>query len=190
MGFILKRICDITFSAAILILLAPLMLLLAVAVSFETKGNWLFRQERIGQGGKTFIIYKFRTMKVEQPKNALYYTVKGDPRITKIGKWLRLSSLDELPQIFNVLKGEMSLVGPRPDVPEQFKKYKGNELKRLSVLPGITGLAQVKQRLYGLANDDERLEWDLDYAEKHSFWVDLRILALTIIAVIKGKGAN
>jgi len=161
-----------------LLLLAPLLLLLALLVRLDSPGPVLFRQQRVGRGGKPFWILKFRTMVVEAERLGGYATLSGDPRITRVGRWLRRSSLDELPQLVNVVRGDMSLVGPRPDVPAQQCLYAPRDWQlRCSVRPGITGLAQV--RLRSLATYEQRLELDLCYARKHNFLLDLLVLIQT-----------
>jgi len=173
-----KRLSDLLAAAMALLLLAPLLLLLALLVRLDSPGPVLFRQQRVGRGGKPFWILKFRTMVVEAERLGGYATLSGDPRITRVGRWLRRSSLDELPQLVNVVRGDMSLVGPRPDVPAQQCLYAPRDWQlRCSVRPGITGLAQV--RLRSLATYEQRLELDLCYARKHNFLLDLLVLIQT-----------
>jgi lipopolysaccharide/colanic/teichoic acid biosynthesis glycosyltransferase len=148
----------------------------------------LFRQVRIGLGGREFGMYKFRSMVRNAAAVGPYYTNAADPRITRVGAFIRRTSLDELPQLFNVLAGDMSLVGPRPDVPAQRSLYTNGEwAQRCSVRPGITGLAQATLR--SEATPEQRLALDLRYAREHSLWLDLRILAWTV-GRLAGKGAN
>lgn len=194
----IKRAVDILISLLGIILLSPLFLIVAIIIKLDSRGNAIFRQIRIGKDGRPFVFYKFRTMKhgAEKLKDHLQhlsdikgpaFKIKKDPRITRVGRFLRKSSIDELPQLFNVLKGDMTLVGPRPPLPEEVKKYGRREKRRLKVKPGLTGLWQVSGR-----NDISFLEWmelDLYYIEHRSIVLDLKILIRTIPAVLSGKGA-
>jgi len=183
----LKRWFDILFSALLFMLLLPLFLLLALLIRSDSKGSVFYRQERIGKDGKSFYIYKFRSMVANADKIGGYSTSVGDSRITKIGAFLRKTSLDELPQLINVLLGEMSFVGPRPDVPQQEEGYSPHDWKkRHSVKPGITGLAQATLRSSALP--DERTKLDLEYVNQQSFLYDLKILWMTVKQVL-GKGS-
>lgn len=184
----MKRVLDVLVAAAALIVLTPVLALVALAIVLETGLPVLFRQVRIGLGGREFGMYKFRSMVRNAAAVGPYYTSAGDPRITRVGAFIRRTSLDELPQLFNVLAGDMSLVGPRPDVPAQRSLY-GAEAwaQRCSVRPGITGLAQATLR--SEATPEQRLALDLRYAREHSLWLDLRILAWTV-GRLAGKGAN
>ncbi len=167
--------------------LAPLMVLLALAVALESRGGALFRQRRVGLGGREFMILKFRSMVADADKKGPIRTGVGDARITKVGRILRKTSLDELPQLWNVLVGDMSLVGPRPDTPSQESDYSAEEWReRCSVRPGITGLAQATKR--SAATPEERLEADLEYARAPSLALDLKILALTVKQVVSRGG--
>src|SRR5206468_1268322 len=140
-----KRTIDIVLSAVTLVLFLPVMLVIAVAVKMTSPGEIVFRQLRGGKDGEPFIIYKFRTMTKDAPSSPLgSYAYQDDPRITSVGKFLRNASLDELPQMLNVLKGDMSIVGPRPDLPHHIEKYTPFQRQRLAVRPGITGWAQVQ----------------------------------------------
>ena len=182
---------DIVLSAAGLLLLAPVLLLAAVAVALDSAGPVLFRQTRLGLHGHEFGIFKFRSMGYSPPGAAdagPYFTVANDPRITRIGHFLRRSSIDELPQLFNVLMGDMSLVGPRPDLPAQRSGYAPADwATRCSVRPGITGLAQAQLR--SQATPAERLALDLQYARKRSLLLDAKIMLWTLQRA-GGKGAN
>ena len=176
----------------------PLMGLIALILKFDRSGAVLFRQARVGENGRTFNIIKFRTMTANPdqlpipdgaPETTQPYQIKSsaDPRVTRIGRFLRRTSLDELPQLFNVLKGEMSLVGPRPELPELVKNYEPWQYKRFSVPPGMTGWWQVhgrSDRPLHLNTQD-----DLYYIENYSILLDILILIYTIGAVISGKGA-
>lgn len=196
---IAKRTLDIVVASIGLVLLAPLMLLIAIAIKLDSPGPVLFRQVRIGKGGKPFWFIKFRSMvkNAEQikreliPKNEVrggpVFKMRNDPRVTRVGRFLRRYSLDELPQLIHVLHGEMSLVGPRPPLPSEVASYGEWEMRRLSVTPGLTCLWQISGR-----SDIGFREWvELDhiYIDTMSFWTDLKILLFTVPAVITGKGA-
>ena len=199
-----KRSLDIVGSAALLAGLSPLMLLIAGLVKLKSEGPVLFKQVRVGQRGRPFEMLKFRTMHVNNddrihqafvadlikaatPANGVFKIV-DDPRVTSIGRFLRKTSLDELPQLWNVVRGEMSLVGPRPPLPYEVKRYKPWHRRRiLEAKPGITGLWQVKGR--SRTTFDEMVRLDLRYARTRSLWMDIKILLATPGAVISGKGA-
>ncbi|HEX4916339.1 MAG TPA: sugar transferase [Limnobacter sp.] len=184
----MKRLFDIVLSAIALLLLSPVMLTIALLVFWQDGGSPLFLQTRVGRGCKPFQIYKFRTMVKDAHLKGQYFTVDNDPRITRLGKFLRKSSLDELPQLLNILFGHMSIVGPRPDVPAQQKLYQPHEWqKRHTVRPGLTGLAQVRRRLE--SGHAPRLALDLEYVDNHSFLGDLAIIVQTAWQVIS-KGGN
>ena len=189
---LLKRIFDVVFSAGILVILAPLMVLIAIAVKLSSPGPVLFRQQRVGLDGKLFNMYKFRTMRVSAPSESdTVWTTTGDPRRTAIGALLRRSSLDELPQFFNVLRGDMSVVGPRPERPHFVRKFEqeyAGYRTRHHLRVGITGWAQVKG-YRGDTSIERRVEHDLYYIENWSFWFDLRIVAMTIINGLVNKNA-
>ena len=200
----LKRVLDVTVALAGLALLSPLLIVIAVAVRLDSPGPVLFRQQRVGLHGKPFCILKFRSMRwqpVTDTPAAPALTVAGDARVTRIGRWLRASKLDELPQLINVLRGEMSLVGPRPEVPRYVAHYPPDVRERvLSVRPGITDEASILFRNEGeilsQAADPEhayltevlprKLAIYDSYARSHSFVGDLRILARTLLRVIGG----
>lgn len=184
----MKRVVDALGALVGLLLLAPVLLGVALAIYAESGRPVLFRQARVGRGGKTFPIFKFRSMVVNAASIGPYYTSGDDPRITRVGRFIRRTSLDELPQLINVLRGDMSLVGPRPDVPAQEALYSPQDwAARCSVRPGITGLAQAKLR--SEATPEQRLALDLDYVKTHTLWLDLRILWWTL-ARLSGRGAN
>lgn len=186
MGSTLKRLIDVLVASVAGIFLLPLLVAVAALVKLTSKGPVLFTQERVGLGCRCFMIYKFRTMVVDAEKIGGYQTQQGDPRITPVGGFLRRSSIDELPQLLNVIKGDMSLVGPRPDTPMQQAGYLPNDwVKRHAVRPGITGLAQATIRSGGTT--DERLNLDLRYVEDKSFFFDLKILLLTVKSLFSGK---
>ena len=183
----IKRTVDMVLSSFAIALLTPLFLIVALIIRLDDGGPTFFRQKRVGLRGKPFIIYKFRTMVVGADTTGPYFTERNDERITRIGGFLRKSSIDELPQIINILKGEMSLVGPRPDIPAQKILYDEVDWeKRLSVRPGLTGLAQVELR-----SDDShesRLDLDLRYVENHDIWLDILIILRTVLR-LNGRGS-
>lgn len=182
----MKRSFDFVLSLAVLLIIWPLLFFLAVIVRCDSPGPVLYRQQRVGLSGKVFDIYKFRSMVSNADQLGCYQTSRGDPRITRSGRWLRKTSLDELPQLLNVLSGDMSLVGPRPDVPAQQKDYLPEEWHwRTTVRPGITGLAQATLR--SEATHEQRVALDLQYVQKHSLLIDLKILAMTVGQVL-GRG--
>jgi exopolysaccharide biosynthesis polyprenyl glycosylphosphotransferase len=184
---VLKRALDIVVASFLLVLFAPLMAGIALAIRLDSKGPALFKQVRVGKHGKLFEMYKFRTMYVDADPYAPAPTDPNDPRITRIGKWLRRYSLDEFPQLINVLKGEMSMVGPRPEMPFLVEQYEEWQRRRLDVKPGVTGLWQIVGRKnLPLALN---LEYDFYYIKNQSLFFDIVILLKTIPAVIFGKGA-
>lgn len=197
----LKRGLDLLLAAAGLVVLSPLLVVLAVAVKLDSPGPVLFRQVRLGVGGRPFRILKFRTMvddaerrrndvaHLNQYRDTRLFKAPADPRVTRVGRVLRRTSLDELPQLLNVLRGEMSLVGPRPPLPEEVSAYAAHELVRLAVVPGITGPWQANGRSDVLDfSDVVRLE--REYIRDWSLWLDLRILMRTLLAVVRGVGAR
>jgi lipopolysaccharide/colanic/teichoic acid biosynthesis glycosyltransferase len=184
----MKRALDLVMALLALLLFSPLLLAAAAAIALESGRPILFRQTRLGLHGREFRMYKFRSMVVNAAARGPYYTADADPRVTRVGRWLRRTSIDELPQLLNVLKGDMSLVGPRPDVPEQRRLYSDADwAQRCSVRPGITGLAQATLR--SEATPAQRLALDLRYAREHSLGLDLRIIGWTL-ARATGKGSN
>jgi lipopolysaccharide/colanic/teichoic acid biosynthesis glycosyltransferase len=183
---------DVVGSLMALVVLAPVMAILAILVRLSSPGPVIFRQERIGKNGRPFIIYKFRTMYVDAEKEGPALSREGDPRITPIGRWLRKTRLDELPQFWNLLKGDMSLVGPRPERAYYINQIvkKASEYKQLlKVRPGITSLGMVK---YGYASSVEemieRMRYDLIYLANRSFLLDIKILLYTILRVLQARG--
>ncbi len=186
-----KRFFDILFSGIFLIILSPILLIFSIWIKVDSKGPIFFRQERLGYRGKTFRIFKFRTMVVnaEHIGDGLSIKTEGDPRITRIGRFLRKYSIDELPQLINVFIGDMSLVGPRP--PVTYHPYKGIEnypdwaIKRFEMRPGITGLAQVRYR--NSKTWDERFVVDIEYVEKFNLLLDLKIIFGTVGRVFASK---
>lgn len=184
----MKRAMDIVLSSLALLLLSPVLLAVALAVALESGRPVVFVQTRIGRDDREFGMFKFRSMVRNAAAIGPYHTGANDPRITRVGRVIRRTSLDELPQLVNVLRGDMSLVGPRPDVPPQRALYRqGDWARRCSVRPGITGLAQAMVRSEG--TPAERLALDLRYVAEHSLWLDLQILWLTV-ARLSGKGSN
>ena len=189
----LKRLGDLLLSLFALLLLWPVLAVCAIAVAATSPGGALFRQQRVGVGGVPFTIYKFRSMRADAPSVGPHFTAAGDPRITPVGRFLRRTSLDELPQLLNVMRGDMSLVGPRPNVFRQREEYTQEEWDaRNAVRPGITGLAQA--RLRSAATQEQRTALDLEYArargELARFVFDLKIIWLTVWTVAGGKGGN
>jgi lipopolysaccharide/colanic/teichoic acid biosynthesis glycosyltransferase len=184
----MKRLMDVVLSLGALLALSPVLAAVAIAIALESGFPVLFKQVRVGRGGREFGIYKFRSMVRNAAAIGPYHTADNDPRITKVGRFIRRTSLDELPQLLNVLKGEMSLVGPRPDVPAQRALYtEADWALRCSVRPGITGLAQAELR--SAATPEQRLALDLRYAREHDLALDLRIMLRTL-ARLRGQGAN
>jgi len=175
----MKRGVDILISLWALIILIPVMIIVFLWIKFESKGSAIFVQKRVGRNGSVFHMYKFRSMEANAVTNGPHFTKVNDSRITNSGKFIRRTSLDELPQLFNVLMGDMSLVGPRPNVPVQRDEYTEDEwTKRNTVHPGITGLAQATLR--SEATPEERTRLDLEYVEQASFIFDIKIILLTI----------
>jgi lipopolysaccharide/colanic/teichoic acid biosynthesis glycosyltransferase len=184
----MKRLLDIVLSLVALLLLSPLLVLAALAICFDSGSPVLFRQTRIGRYAREFSMYKFRSMVINAAELGSYYTVCGDPRITRIGRFIRRTSIDELPQLLNVLRGDMSLVGPRPHVPAERALYTAEDwVGRCQVRPGITGLAQVRGR--SDITFDQQRAFDLEYVRNHSVWLDMRILWWTICQ-LGGRHAN
>ena len=182
----MKRTTDILLAAACLAMLWPLMLVVAVVTLLQDGRPVLYSHERVGYRGARFRLWKFRTMRREQAVGQPV-TVARDARITPLGRWLRAFKLDELPQLINVLRGEMSLVGPRPCTPYDFEQYLPWHKERLNALPGLTGLWQVSGR--SSLSFEEMVKLDLYYVEHWSLWFDLKILFRTIGAVIRAEGA-
>ena len=183
----MTRPLDAALAALLLAIASPLLALAAIAIRVESRGPVFYRQRRVGHGGQPFDLWKLRTMVpgAETMGDGIYVT-EGDPRITRIGRLLRRFSLDELPNLVNVLKGEMAIVGPRPTVQEQVDRYTERQLRRLEVKPGITGWAQVNGRTS--LSWPERIELDVWYVEHRSLWLDLRILARTARMLATGHG--
>lgn len=196
--FAIKRLMDIIFSLIGIIILSPIFLILTIWIKLDSKGPAVFKQVRVGKNGKNFTIYKFRTMVVSaeakkeleiDPSNMdnFVFQSRSDNRVTKAGAFLRKTSLDEIPQLFNVLFGHMSLIGPRPEIPDVVKYYPEDYYQRLLVLPGITGLAQVNGR--GEIELGKTIYYDLTYIKNFSLWLDIKILFQTVVKVFKSEGA-
>lgn len=181
---VLKRLLDFAASLALLIVGAPLLILVACAITLDSPGPLLFTQKRVGKEGKQFTIYKFRTMQVNAPPYQISPSSPTDSRITRVGRYLRRTSLDEIPQLLNVLKGEMSLVGPRPEMPFIVERYSVRDRQRLQVKPGLTGLWQLSGDRAFLIH--ENLEYDLYYMQNRNLFMDLAILLHTTIFAMRG----
>ena len=183
----MTRLLDITVAALALIVCSPLLLLAAVAIALESRGGVIYRHQRIGRDGVPFELWKLRTMvSGAERMGAGLYIEPGDTRITRVGALLRRFSLDELPNLVNVLGGQMSIVGPRPTVAVQVERYTPHQRRRLEVKPGITGWAQVNGRTS--ISWPERIELDVWYVDHRSVWLDLRILARTVKLLVTGRG--
>jgi len=200
LGEVLKRLLDVVAAAVGLVVLSPLMAVIALAIRWDSPGPVFYRAKRVGKGGKLFLMYKFRTMVADAEKMGPSITVKDDPRITRVGRFLRKTKLDELPQLINVLKGEMSLVGPRPETPSMVEHYTPEQRRVLEVTPGITGLAQLyysnEEEMLNPDNWHEeyvrkilphKLALDLLYIEHRSLALDLTIIGRTILKLVRRK---
>ncbi|KAA6464958.1 sugar transferase [Acidobacteria bacterium AB60] len=197
LALMLKRAVDVVFSALALVVLSPLMLALAIAIKLDSHGPVFYASERIGKRGRVFRCMKFRTMVRDAEKRqaeimhmnerqGVLFKISNDPRITTLGRFLRKYSLDELPQFFNVLKGDMSIVGPRPPLASEVREYKLSHLRRLDVTPGITGLWQVQGRQD--PSFDSYISLDVTYIENWSVWLDIKIILRTVVVVFAGTG--
>ncbi len=186
MYLLLKRAFGLVVSGLMLVILSPLLAGIVVAIRLTSRGPALFRQERAGRNGRPFTFYKFRTMRLEVDPFAPSPKSGDDPRLTKIGRFLREYSLDELPQLVNIVKGDMSLVGPRPLYVSQIAEWDERQSKRLLVPPGLTGLAQICGR--GELTREEKLELDVKYVEQASLALDVRILLTTCVRVFGRQG--
>jgi lipopolysaccharide/colanic/teichoic acid biosynthesis glycosyltransferase len=193
---------EMLLSAIALIVTAPICLVIYVLIKLDSPGPAIFRQKRVGIGGNTFSFYKFRTLYADAKErfpelyayrytpeqlDELYFKVENDPRVTRVGTWLRKSTLDELPNFINVLTGEMSLVGPRPEIPEMLPYYDDETKVKFAVLPGVTGLSQVSGR--GKLNFRDTVRLDVDYVKNKNLMLDIKILFKTILLTIKRDGA-
>lgn len=191
-----KRWLDVVGALLLLVVLSPLLAVIALAIWIDSGRPIIFRQTRIGQYGRPFVVYKFRTMRPDRRRRQLPYhgperrkrhKTARDPRVTRVGRLLRRTSLDELPQLVNVLRGDMSLVGPRPELPEIVARYAAWQHERHLVRPGLTGWWQVQSRGDQLMH--ERTDLDVFYVRNQSFWLDLRILIRTIPSLLSRAGA-
>lgn len=196
--YFLKRIFDILLSAVGLIIGSVIFLLVTIAIKKEDNGPVIYKQRRIGKDGKEFNMYKFRSMCVDADEKlaalkeqneveGAMFKIKDDPRITKVGKFIRKTSIDELPQLYNVLRGDMSIVGPRPPLPSEVAEYTEYDMQRLWVIPGCTGLWQATVR--NTVGFDEMVQLDLEYIQKSGLWYDLYIILLTVKMLVSPKGA-
>lgn len=194
-----KRGMDLLGAGTLVVLLSPVLLLIGLAVMLESPGGPIFRQARVGRGGRVFTCWKFRSMvrgadqlldglRAQNEAQGIIFKMKDDPRRTRVGKFLRRTSLDELPQLVNILRGDMSLVGPRPPTVSEVLRYDERHLGRLAATPGITGLWQVTLRR-SRHDFADMVDLDVRYAEEMSLWLDLTILARTIPTVLGGKGS-
>nr|WP_292185784.1 sugar transferase [Butyrivibrio sp.] len=195
----IKRLMDLVISIIATIVLSPVMLITAIAIKLDSPGPVIFKQVRVGQNGRTFNIYKFRSMcaDAEDRKEELLeqnemdgfmFKIKNDPRVTKVGKFIRKTSIDELPQLFNVIKGDMSLVGTRPPTVDEVSQYKRGQWRRISIKPGVTGLWQISGR-NSISDFDEVVELDLRYIDNWSLYADIAILFKTVGVLLTKKGA-
>jgi sugar transferase EpsL len=182
----LKRAIDLVASALTLLVLSPLLLMIAALIFVVDGRPVFFRQDRVGRGGRVFRIYKFRTMSFQPGPDDRQ--LPDEDRVTRLGRWLRRTSLDEAPELLNVIIGDMSMVGPRPLLVEYLPLYNDTERRRHEVLPGLTGLAQVSGR--NRLSWQERFALDVQYVDEWTTWLDLKILVLTLFAVIRGHGVN
>jgi lipopolysaccharide/colanic/teichoic acid biosynthesis glycosyltransferase len=181
------RALDLVLASGLLVLSSPLLAAAALAIRLESRGHAFYRQRRVGKDGVPFELWKLRTMVPgAEEMGAGIYVLEGDPRITRVGRLLRRVSLDELPNLINVIKGDMAIVGPRPTIQEQVDRYTDRQRRRLEVKPGITGWAQVNGRTS--LPWPERIELDIWYVENRSLRLDLRILALTVKLLLTGQG--
>lgn len=186
-----QRIMDIVLCLIALIIGIPLMVIFGVLIKIEDNGPAVYKQERVGKGGKCFNLYKLRSMRTDAEKFGAQWAEKDDPRITKIGKFIRKTRIDEIPQLFNILKGDMGIIGPRPERPMftvQFDEEIPGFINRLSVKPGLTGWAQVNGGYE--ATPAEKLEDDLYYIKNRSFLLDMKIIFKTVGVVLTGHGAR
>jgi lipopolysaccharide/colanic/teichoic acid biosynthesis glycosyltransferase len=186
----LKRALDIAVSVTALIVAAPILVVIALLIRIDSSGPIFFRQKRLGKNGWPFRIYKFRTMRRDarplRKPDGSRLLMEMDPRVTHFGGFLRRTSLDELPQLFNILKGELSLVGPRPDEPQALELYTSRERSKLKVKPGLTGLAQINGR--NAIPWEKRKQFDVEYAENFSLLLDLKVLCRTVPVVFQCAG--
>lgn len=197
--YVFKRFLDVIGSMVALLIFLPLSLYIAFRIKLEDGGPIIYKQERVGEFGEKFLMLKFRSMIVgahslkadvadQSDVDGPIFKIKNDPRVTNVGKFIRAHSLDEIPQFVNVLRGEMSLIGPRPALPEEVAEYTGFELKRLTVRPGLSGLWQVSGR--SNLKYDQMIALDLKYVQEQSMLLDIKILFLTIIQMVDSKNSG
>ncbi len=185
-GSLLKAVTDIVFAGLALILVSPILAISAVAIKLTSPGPVFFTQTRVGLGEKPFRIYKLRTMVKDAERAGPALTQRGDPRVTRLGRFLRRASVDELPQLLNVLRGDMSLVGPRPEVPSEASRYPVELREVFQFKPGITGISQISGR--AALPTQQKVRMEIDYGRRAGFWSDLLIVLKTPLALITGKG--
>lgn len=196
-GLFFKRLLDVTVATATLIVLSPVLIVLAIAIRRDSSGSILYRSPRVGKKGRKFVCYKFRTMvenadalkeelRRRNERDGPFFKIADDPRITRVGRFLRKYSLDELPQLWNVIRGDMSLVGPRPHPLDDYERYDLEHLRRLDVKPGITGLWQVTARRD--PSFEKNMSLDVAYIEDWHFGRDLKILLKTVPAILRASG--
>ena len=197
--FIIKRMIDVIGALCGILLLLPVMIVVAICIKLGSKGTIFFTQERVGQDGIGFMMYKFRSMCTDaeylldklQDKNEMsgpMFKIKKDPRVTKVGKFIRKTSIDELPQLFNILKGEMSLVGPRPSLPQEIAQFSSFQKQRLVAKPGLTCYWQVSGR--SDVSFKEWMEMDVQYIEERNTWIDIRLIFKTVGVLFGDEGAR
>lgn len=195
----IKRFFDICLSAAALVVLSPLLLVIAILIYLEDKGPVIYNQTRIGKDGRAFKLYKFRSMCVDadeklkdlqklNERDGPVFKIRDDPRVTKVGKFIRKTCIDELPQLVNIIKGEMSIVGPRPPLPNEVEQYNSYQKQRLLVVPGLTCYWQIQKGEE--TTFDEWVELDLKYIKERSILLDFRLILLTFKVILSGKGAE
>lgn len=195
----IKRFFDIFLSSAALVVLSPLLLVIAILIYLEDKGPVIYSQTRIGKDGRAFKLYKFRSMCVDadeklkdlqklNERDGPVFKIKNDPRVTKVGKFIRKTCIDELPQLVNIIKGDMSIVGPRPPLPNEVEQYNSYQKQRLLVVPGLTCYWQIQKGEE--TTFDEWVELDLKYIKERSILLDFRLILLTFKVILSGKGAE
>ena len=195
----IKRFFDICLSAAALVVLSPLLLVIAILIYLEDKGPVIYTQTRIGKDGRAFKLYKFRSMCVDadeklkdlqklNERDGPVFKIRDDPRVTKVGKFIRKTCIDELPQLVNIIKGDMSIVGPRPPLPNEVEQYNSYQKQRLLVVPGLTCYWQIQKGEE--TTFDEWVELDLKYIKERSILLDFRLILLTFKVILSGKGAE
>lgn len=195
----IKRFFDICLSSAALVVLSPLLLVIAILIYLEDKGPVIYSQTRIGKDGRAFKLYKFRSMCVDadeklkdlqelNERDGPVFKIKNDPRVTKVGKFIRKTCIDELPQLVNIIKGDMSIVGPRPPLPNEVEQYNSYQKQRLLVVPGLTCYWQIQKGEE--TTFDEWVELDLKYIKERSILLDFRLILLTFKVILLGKGAE